>query len=146
MRKELVKKFTSLDMVPVENPCHVGTPDVNFINGWIELKWLRAWPKNEDTVIHIDHYTTEQKQWHYKRRRRNGNVWLLLQCRREWLLFESTMAAMYIGRTNKEDLTGYARKYWNKGVVDHELEKILMAGCGKLVMPPETFIKYIRTQ
>ena len=62
-RSTVTKLLKKWDAVAVENPVHPGTPDVNCILGWIELKWLRAWPVRADTVVKIEHFTRQQRVW-----------------------------------------------------------------------------------
>ena len=111
--------------IPVENPAQPGTPDVNYIEGWIELKWLRAWAKRATTVIHIDHWTRRQKIWHFRRRCAGGQAWVLLQCRREWLLFDGAVAALWLNRSTKAQLMIAAHSYWPRGMIYSELIEIL---------------------
>ena len=54
MRGRLTKALRSLHAVAVENPVHPGTPDINYSEGWIEAKWLRAWPRKPETVVTVD--------------------------------------------------------------------------------------------
>ena len=43
MRSNLVKKMKPLDPQSIESPSTgIGIPDINFIGGWFECKWLRA--------------------------------------------------------------------------------------------------------
>ena len=56
-----------LDPVRVENPIHPGTPDVNLVGRWIELKCIPAWPVRDTTVVRIPHYTPQQRVWLYRR-------------------------------------------------------------------------------
>ena len=62
MRQRLVAALKPLDAVPIENRLRAGTPDVNYIGGWMELKWLRSWPVR-DGVISLPHYTNGQRLW-----------------------------------------------------------------------------------
>ena len=66
MRGQVCDVLRSLDAISVENPAYPGTPDVNFVEGWVELKWIRAWPAREKTVVKIDHYTQQQRVWLFK--------------------------------------------------------------------------------
>jgi len=84
-RSRVVKELKPLHAVAVENPCWPGTPDVNYLSGWIELKWLRSWPVREGPV-RLDHFNLEQKLFLRRRWMSGGVSWLLIQCKREWLL------------------------------------------------------------
>jgi len=126
MRKNLVQRLKKLDACAVENPAGPGTPDVNFIGGFIELKWLRAWPKREGTVVTLDHPLLQsQKVWIKRRIRRGGAVWVLLQCGREWLLFWGDVAVQYLGTETRAELYYHARAVWRKGLDVGELIAII---------------------
>jgi hypothetical protein len=121
MRSNIVKMLAPLNAIPVENPARPGTPDVNYVEGWIELKWLRSWPKRPETVILIDHYTTQQRLWAYKRRKAGGQSWFLLQCKREWILLDGAVAAFTVNRSTKAELISACVAYWGTGLNDREL-------------------------
>lgn len=121
MRGRVVKILKPLDAVAVENPANPGTPDVNYIEGWIELKWLRSWPARQDTIVRIDHYTNQQKIFAVRRRRKGGNCWLLLQVRDQWLLFDGAVAAMRINKATCKELYEAAHKTWPQGLNEQEL-------------------------
>lgn len=120
-RKRVVKALKPLHGIPVENPVRPGTPDVNYIEGWIELKWLRRWPANSWTNVRIDHFTIQQRRFLRDRYERGGNAWLLLQVGREWLLFTGLDAYNYVGKVTREGLYKVARMRWTKGLVDEDL-------------------------
>lgn len=116
----------TLDAVSVENPVFPGTPDVNYIGGWIELKWLRDWPKRDGEVA-IRHFTPQQRSWLKRRWLRGGNVFLLLQVGNEWLLFDGNIAAEHVGRVPRQVLQSLARRHWIEGLKDAELRAVLEA-------------------
>lgn len=121
-RRKVVTALSSLHAISVENRAYPGTPDVNFVDGWLELKWMRAWPVNDDTVVAIDHFRPEQRVWLYERYTAGGNVGLLLQInRREWLLFDGATASRYVGRVTRAELITRAHAYWPAGLGEPEL-------------------------
>lgn len=126
MRQRVVKILRPLDAVSIENSVGIGTPDINYREGWVELKWLRSWPKKDSTIVRLAHdLTKEQRVWLRRRASYGGNVWVLLQCRREWLLFYGEMAAHIIGTCTKRELIDCSRKYWPNGLDGSELVEIL---------------------
>lgn len=125
MRGKVVRALRPLDAMAVENPALPGTPDVNYIEGWIELKWLRAWPKRPDTVVRIEHFTKQQRVWHFRRRRAGGQSWFLLQVRREWLLLDGAIAAVIVNRATKLELIQNTELYWNQGLCEPDLANML---------------------
>jgi len=125
MRGAVVKALKPLHGIAVENPCLPGTPDVNYIEGWIELKWLRAWPKRDDTIVRFDHYTTQQKIWAYLRRRAGGQCWFLMQCGREWLLLDGAIAAMVVNKSTKAELIAASSAYFSSGLSSEDLLVLL---------------------
>jgi len=113
-----------LHAIAVENPCLPGTPDVNYKEGWIELKWLRSWPKNEGTPVQIPHYSQQQKLWIRKRHVTGGKVFLLLQCKKEWFLFKHP-TTMVVGNLTRKELTEQAHKHWANGLKVEEFIKCI---------------------
>lgn len=116
MRKKVVKALAPLNAIAVENPCLPGTPDVNFIEGWIELKWLRSWPKKEETIVKLDHYSQQQKVWAFRRRRAGGSCWFMLQCGREWLIMDGAVAALWVNKCTKAELIAKSVVYFKSGL------------------------------
>ena len=90
MRGKVVRALKDYHAIPVENSVCAGTPDVNCTLGWIELKWLRNWPSNEETCpLGNGKIRREQINWANRRQKAYGgaSVYLLLQVKREWFLF-----------------------------------------------------------
>lgn len=121
-RAKVIRALKPLHAVPVENRVGVlGTPDVNYIEGWIELKWRRAWPVKPDTPVTLPHFTIQQRRWLKKRWNAGGNSWLLLQVQREWLLFSGRDAADYLGLLTRKGLYKVVRSRWEGGLNNQEL-------------------------
>lgn len=125
MRGRVIQWLKPLNAVPVENPAQPGTPDVNYVEGWIELKKLTKWPERSDTIVRIDHFTPQQRNWLLLRKRRGGRVHLLLQVKNEWLLFDGDVAAMHVGRVDRQELERLCVKRWQNGPRADELRAIL---------------------
>lgn len=125
-RQRVIKALKKLDARPIENPIGPGTPDVNYIEGWIELKWLRRWPKNAETIVQLPHFTKGQRLWLRRRWRRGGNAFLLLQCKQEWLLFTGQDAHDFVGHTTREGLHRGACARWTRGLKNEELVECLV--------------------
>ena len=112
MRRNVVKWLKDLDAYPVENPAYPGTPDVNFLNGWLELKHLPNWPVRANTPVQLGHFTPRQRIWLRKRWRAGGGAWLLLQVGSDWLLFDGDIAAQFVGKgPTQAELKGIASHY-----------------------------------
>lgn len=101
-----------LDPVRVENPIHPGTPDVNLICGWIELKCLQRWPIRDSSYVRIPHFTPQQRCWLYRRWKYSpGSVFLLMEVQSEgqWLLFDGDVAAKVVGCSTTAEHQAKAR-------------------------------------
>lgn len=112
MRSRLVLRCKDLDMKPIENKVAKGTPDVNYIEGWLELKWLRGWPVKGGPV-EISHYTNHQRLWLKRRWERGGRAFLVLQVKKEWLVF-CGCDALPVGTLNREQLYEIAICRWER--------------------------------
>ncbi len=121
MRKRVVNALRDLDAVSVENGCGVGTPDVNFVGGWIELKSMEGWPADEAMPLQVPHFTPQQRVWLTRRTRAGGRAWLLLKVAHDWLLFDGEVAARTIGFRTRRDLIERARMAWIGGLDEAEL-------------------------
>lgn len=111
-RQFLVKALTKagLDATSVENPAYPGTPDIQFIDGWIECKYLEDWPKKEETTVRIPHFTQQQRVWLLRRwlevtkkatlRKIYGAGWLVLYVAstKDWLVFNGEIAARHVAK------------------------------------------------
>lgn len=122
-RKTVLKALRSLDAQPVENICVVGYPDVEYIGGHIELKTLDKLPVRGGPV-RIEHYTAHQKLWLLNRWRKGGRAFLLIQYKREWLLFDA-IVAQDVGTMTYETMKARTIAYWDKGLVEEQLIKFL---------------------
>lgn len=131
-RQRLNKALRPLNAVSVETRLEDGIPDVNYVGGWIECKWLRAWPKREGTIVNLPHdLMTHQRAWIRRRARRGGRVHVMIHCGREWLLIDGATAAEIIGEATKSELVEAARetgRYWPNGLKDDEIVEYLRDG------------------
>lgn len=114
MRGRVVRILRRHDAVAVENRVYPGTPDVNYIEGWVELKWLPRWPKGQDEPVRVKHFTPQQRVWLRRRWRRGGRAYVLLQVAQDWLLFDGATAADNLGKVSRGRLFELALKTWRK--------------------------------
>lgn len=103
-----------------------GIPDVSFgiqypapigpVNGWLELKYLPAWPKRPTTKVRIRHWTHEQRLFLSRRWCAGRRTWVLLVVgvgrNQEWLLFPGWQYGHLKGTKTQEEIYGIARKVW----------------------------------
>ena len=99
-----------LDPIRVENAVHPGTPDVNILDSWIELKAIAGWPARQQTLVRLTKYTPQQRVWLLRRWRAGGGAWLALYVAssRLWYLFDGE-AAQTIGKVPQFELVNAAR-------------------------------------
>lgn len=126
-RAKVVKALRSLHAVAIENTAGVGTPDINYVGGWIECKQLDNWPKRADSVVRLHHdLTVPQRIWLKRRRRAGGRAWVLLQVgRRDWLLFDGEVAADILGSVTKSQLFEQAAWSSTTGLDEQALRNAL---------------------
>lgn len=113
MRQRVVKALKPLDAFSVENLCGSGTPDVNYMEGWIELKHKDEWPKRATSVVRLPHFTPQQRLRLRRRWHLGGNAYLLLQVEQDWLLFDGGTAAVHVGRCDRSTLESIAKARWH---------------------------------
>ena len=100
----------------VENPALPGTPDVNYCEGWIELKHADAWPVKADTIVKFDHFTPQQRVWILQRGRVGGRVHLLVKIGNDVMLFDwrAAVTTVFSG-ASKSKLLASAQRHWPNG-------------------------------
>lgn len=114
MWKALRPVMKGMDPVRIESPITPGTPDVNYNVGWIELKYAKEWPP-QGGPLRIDHYTADQKAWAIRRKAAGGLVFLLLKVgKTEWLLFDGRVAAIFVGKSNQQELYQVCLARWTR--------------------------------
>lgn len=125
MRQRINKALRNLDAISVENHVYPGTPDVNFADGWIELKQLGKWPRRSNAIVKVDHFRPEQRSWLRRRSHNGGNVYLLIQIASDWLLFKGCVASKLLGKVDRAKLEARAIQVWTKHLDEAELESIV---------------------
>lgn len=121
MRQEVIVVLKPVDPISVENPAYPGTPDINYVNGWIELKQKAKWPSRARTIVRIEHFTQQQRVWLRRRSMLGGRCHVLLKVGQDWLLIEGGVAAKRLGYTTKNELIRMAEKVWLGGLNRTEL-------------------------
>lgn len=96
LRQRVIQVLRPFDACSVENSARRGTPDVNCVLGWLELKWLRRWPKDtQSRLMRLEHRLSRQQAvWLRRRWKAGGGAWALLQVRSEYFLFDGVRAEL----------------------------------------------------
>jgi hypothetical protein len=98
-------KRLGLDPHRVENGLGHGTPDANYTVGWIENKYVAAWPVRATTPVRIG-LEAHQCAWITRRWSSGGAAWVLLGVGKERLLFAGPdVYDIYAGLTRHELLS-----------------------------------------
>lgn len=108
MRQRVIRlmKEMKLDPISVENPAYPGTPDINYLHGWLELKQVEDWPVRGGP-LRLPHYTQEQRLWALRRMKAGGRCYLLLRVNRDWMLFDGATAAQHLGHRTRDELLSF---------------------------------------
>ena len=125
MRHRVIRALKPLDAISVENSVHPGTPDVNCVGAWIELKRLKGWTKTRHLPA-MPHYRQEQRIWLRRRWRAGGVALFLLQIGTEWLLFDGEIASCLQRGQMQRLVRNAAIHCWPDGIVDEELVECIM--------------------
>jgi len=127
MRSKVVRALRPLDALAIENAVHAGTPDVNYIGGWIELKRAYKLPKRADTPLACPHFTPQQRVFLRRRRHKGGRAFLLLLVDDVWMLFDGCTAATFLDDLPYAKLREIAIRVWPGGFDEQELRELLTA-------------------
>jgi hypothetical protein len=121
----VMKALRGLHPIRVENPACAGTPDINYIGGWIENKYLASWPL-PGTIVRLDHFTPQQRCWHTLRAHAGGVSYVFLQVGREYLLFRGYDAAQELGKVTQQSLREMAVGIWDGKLNDKEFRAAIV--------------------
>lgn len=126
VRTTVLSALRPLHAIYVENGAKAGTGDVNYIEGWLELKWLHNWPKRPKTPIKLPEFTPQQRLFLIERCRMNGQARVLLRVGREWILLPGMWSAFRLGKTStRADILAAAEKHWLANLSRSELVSYL---------------------
>lgn len=110
---KVLHAIRKLDPVPVDNPRRPGTPDINFIGGWVELKYLEDFPKRATTCVKFPKFYPQQRVWLVKRSLAGGKCFVFTQIKFMYVLYEGGYAAQHFDRMTKDELLKNALKVWD---------------------------------
>lgn len=113
MSRRLVEELRPLHPVRVENGAGAGTPDLNYADGWVELKELPSWPATPGWPVRVPHFRPEQRVWLRYRRQRGGRAHLLLKVGSDWLLLDGEWAADHLGDVDEVALRAASELVWS---------------------------------
>lgn len=127
MRSRVMKALNVPEIHPIAietNGMAPGTPDINHVYGWLELKQLPEWPVREDTVVRVPTYTPYQRLWQKARIRAGGLVQILLRVgsghNATWILMSAAWAIAHLSvDATKSDVVEQALQVWY-GILNEE--------------------------
>lgn len=109
----------------VENRVKPGTPDLYIscpaLRGWIEFKYLPAFPVRATTSVRLSEWTSEQRAFAKKASRFGTRVWLIVGINQEVFVFDG---ATFEDEFNAEEFRARARVLPRRGC---EFEQVLDA-------------------
>jgi len=131
LKKYLVKTMgTRWDVQSHEDSLSMGIPDLSYgsggVNGWIELKRAREYPKKNSTPIKFKHFTASQVNWLSKRGKAGGFCWIFIQVSTEYYLFPFSKGRALRAGMTKEEFREQCFQYWTGNVDPSELLSALV--------------------
>lgn len=141
VRTVVLAALRPLHAVHVENVMLAGMPDINYVDGWLELKWLKSWPRRPETVVAVPEFKPEQRVFLFNRCRAGGQARVLLRVGKSWLLLPGQWSAIYLGRSAvKVQIEEAAEKYWRNQLAGHELLAYLAARPKSILLPKSSLL------
>ena len=121
----LKKALKPLHGKRIENIIEKGTPDWNYANGWIELKFADNWPARGGR-LKMDHYGPDQRIFQRKRGK-VGNVFMLWCIGKDWYLFDHDFAfyQLYLYGVTEKEAEDKSIMHWKKTLNGKELRECL---------------------
>jgi hypothetical protein len=122
----------------IESSAGNGVPDVSFgidssqrrqgVNGWIELKYIKEWPKRLSTKVKLP-LRPEQRLWIRQRGRVAGDVWVLCRIEDNFFLLSWSRAEKACEGFDWYEWKKYSHSNWLDKINFNELKEALINGC-----------------
>jgi hypothetical protein len=130
LRKKMVGEWQAYRIEPGTGTIP-GIPDVVYAMsptcaGWIELKYLKEFPKRASTVVKIKHYSPNQRLFLRKWGKLTGKAFLFCQVGKEYFLFDWETAQHVGGSYTQADWRENALCVWS--TIDVPQLKYYLAG------------------
>ena len=126
-----LKLASSADMTRHEDKLNLGIPDVSYglgqVNGWIELKALKRWPKDPKSVVPFRNLKIHQIRFLQNRGRAGGHCFLMVIVGRkdfDYLLF-SWQKVRLLGKLTQEQLFEQATYWWRGDLASSSIDYYL---------------------
>ena len=107
-----------------EDKYSVGIPDVSYgvngVNGWIELKAYKRWPR-----CGLIHFTPKQVNWLTKRGRAGGHCFIMVKINNCVMLFDWSHAHFLMKECSKKSMKEKAIKIWEGSFIPDQFIKII---------------------
>lgn len=121
---------TRWDVQSHEDRFSLGIPDLSYgargVNGWIELKQVRKWPKRAETNVDLSHFTSNQVNWLRRRGKKAGNCFVLIKVDTEYFVFSFHTARFLRAGMTKKEFYERCILSWEKSVDPDQLIEILV--------------------
>lgn len=125
IRKGMIAKWHASR---IESSAGNGIPDVSFglpgKNGWIELKYIKEWPKRSTTLVKLP-LRPEQKHWIKARGELSGNVWVICRIENMFFLLDYIEAMILCEGGTQDKWVALCTKSWYKRIDFGQLWEIL---------------------
>lgn len=125
-KKYLIKIMgSSWDVQSHEDKFSLGIPDLSFgangKNGWIELKQIKGYPANPETLMKPEHYTASQVNWIKRRGKKATNCFVLVKVADDYYLFHWVYAKHVRMGMTAGDYKTHCHGFWQGNIDPQEL-------------------------
>lgn len=128
MRARIVNALRQLDAHAVENAARAGTPDVECILGWLELKDQDFTKGN---VLPLRHFKAQQRVWLHRRWKMGGLAVLLIRTNLGWFMLDGVTAAKAPGKDEMWFRENCIASWGVRGPTDKELFECVLNTCAQ---------------
>lgn len=128
VRKLITPVLADLHGHRVESSTMPGIPDLNYAQGWLELKVFRPYPAGSDEfALCREPLKPQQRAWLLARSMAGGRAYVLVAAcyDDEWLLLDGAWAARCLERVTIDAVRRHALRIW-RGSLDLKTLKELL--------------------